>query len=1006
MIYLTRKILRIKEKIMRIFNKILIVICVFALLSVGCVFAAIATDEEESNVGTVSELNALIGAAEGTTDPTLKYQAILSVVDYLDTYEMDENEAGYADAIMNVNKLMPSGAVFYLGLIDAEDITADMAYDYMVKADQLLELIELPEDTEGYADAKVKYDETLVRSLTVLVGAIDEDIENTKKTATNSIAIKKVRRVLADCIPYDEATDLSAVLETFNGLAELHEKALAANYRDLDSTNRISNYSLPEYISINWQGCAVGWDRNYLNHSGFNWTVDLKSGTNRVGIREEENGNKYYKHEYRTKINPEGSYAQIGMTPVDPSKGFVIEFDVAYFSTMPELGIFIETGGMDTAVGRVFPPHYFMVNGNGDICKPDGTVLLAGALVKGQWTHVVIVFDVDEFVYKIHAEGEYLGEYDASYSGVTFDHTKAAFRLSGKQSTSGDISYDNIRIYGGNNYRIFDKLDSMTADEKFLFMVNYFNNADFEIVERSNAYNMATELLGNYWIYTDEQTKEGEFTEYASTREDIMAAVNSYHEFDLESILRQLRSDNLDQYVLLVEALNDIERGMDTVIERRQQIELIQKFNSSIDGLIDMSADKNGNDLADHTEYTLLYDEVVRETGYDENASAFIRHIERFEIAPTLVAMERHYARARALLQDESLDLLLLTNPNHPDRAAFEDLLKAYEIYLNADSVIYDVTKESNSHKIIQCINKINRLTTEEEWLENEELVTEYIDIVKKIALDVNEGGDLLYDPNYSGVKSAIDFFNEVYGFFFARAQEEHVAYIGDILDRIMATESYIEKMGMVALLERYVNTQIEDFNLDLKDERITDLINNIDTCKSELKLRKEDYAKLLVQNSVYFVNLVERMRTSDNYPEQKAYYDEAALLYFNLDLTVEGTAKAVEIFDKYQIKIQRATESSKAFIEAVSLYKAATNDDERYAALVECYYHEQFLEPTYEGAEEALAEYREAYDSYMSYAESVNNTVAISANAVGSLRANTGVVTVIAIIIKKLFGV
>ena len=60
----------------------------------------------------------------------------------------------------------------------------------------------------------------------------------------------------------------------------------------------------------------------------------------------------------------------------------------------------------------------------------------------------------------------------------------------------------------------------------------------------------------------------------------------------------------------------------------------------------------------------------------------------------------------------------------------------------------------------------------------------------------------------------------------------------------------------------------------------------------------------------------------------------------------------------------------------------------------------------SYDGAEEAMAEYLAAYNAYMNYAESVNAEITHTANAVGSLRANCGITNVIAIIIKKLFGV
>ena len=277
-----------------------------------------------------------------------------------------------------------------------------------------------------------------------------------------------------------------------------------------------------------------------------------------------------------------------------------------------------------------------------------------------------------------------------------------------------------------------------------------------------------------------------------------------------------------------------------------------------------------------------------------------------------------------------------------------------------------------------------------------------YLNLLKDVVFGTDENGGLLYDAEVEGIDEALEFFNASYSFFYAILQTEHVEFIQKTLERVAATDAYIEKIGLTSVIEKYIETN----DVNFKDERIIFLLNNLDTCKAELKLREADYAKLLVQNAVYFNNLVERMRTAQTYNEQKAYFEEAYLLYFNIDMTVEGTAKAVEIFDEYKVNLDRIAESSVKFIEAVAIYNACETEDEKYAALVECYYNAQFVEMSYDGAEEAMAEYLEAYNAYMGYAEAVNADITTSGNAVGSLRANCGIINVIAVVIKKLFGV
>jgi hypothetical protein len=273
--------------------------------------------------------------------------------------------------------------------------------------------------------------------------------------------------------------------------------------------------------------------------------------------------------------------------------------------------------------------------------------------------------------------------------------------------------------------------------------------------------------------------------------------------------------------------------------------------------------------------------------------------------------------------------------------------------------------------------------------------------MVKEEVLSRDENGECLYDEKYEGVREAVEFFNEAHGFFYAILQDRHVEYLTKVLDDISKTDAYIEKMGMIAMLERY----LAGTEVDYEDERIVSLINDMDTCRSELELREADYVKILVQNAVYFVNLVEYMRTSSTYLEQKAYFDEAELYYHNMDITVEGARSAAAIYEEYALRFEAIKAASEAFVEAVAIYEACETEDDKYAALVNCYYYAQDAEATYAGVESAMNTYKAAYDAYMGYAEAVNAEVVASGNAVGSLRTNCGITEVIAIIIKKVFG-
>lgn len=977
---------------MRIFKKLLVVICVFALLTVGCVFATLAAGKE----GSVDELNALIADAEGKKDFDEKYDATLEVAKYLNTKEMDDSDYGYSDAINSAYALAMNVASTCFGNVKADD--ADTAYDNMMKADELIEAFSIPEDAAGFDSFKESYDSALLTAAQAVLGSLDANIETTLATATNKVKVNRMENILANCTPYGDEALLADVESAYAPLLAAHERATEANYTALDLSNYISNYDLPVYFSDDWQASRVGLETPYV---GSKWNVQLQGSKNKFGTQQEENGNIYMVHKILDSDNPSSSYAQLGFGGYQADKGLVFEFDITTFGEVPENGMFIETGSVES---KFFPPHYFAINGNGDICKNDKrTVVLPGAIVKGQWIHVVVVFEPEEFIYKLYVEGQYICDYDAKYDGkTTFDHNKVAFRISGEKSSYGEIAIDNLQIYSGNCYRIHDRLDSMSDDELFVYYINYLNDNNSPISERNFAYKTAASLLGKYWVFTNEETGEGYYTEVAEANPDIKDAVDNYFAFDLDALITRIKSENIVKFTTLVDELVAMERTYDTIADRRSKIISINDFLTKTGDMVDRYVDNNGNGAADFTEYNLMLAAATNEVNYDENAILFVRYMDRFAKAATLIAKERYYDRADALVDNGEIDLSIITNPDHPARDTFQDLIDAYAIYLESDAYLYQLILEDNAYKIVVCMDQIDEYVTEEQWVENSEQMNKYLNIVKDFIIYTDDQGELLYDASYPGVKDAVAFFNDAYSYFYAILQDEHVAYIGELLDRIQANDSYIAKLGLVSAIDRYVDTN----DIDYTDERIITLLNNLETCKSELELRKEDYAYLLIQNSVYFINWIERMRTAEAYADQKACYEEAALLYFNIDATVEGAAEAIDIFEEYTEMLSLIEECSVDFINAVAIYQACQTEDEKYAALVDCYYNAQFAELTYEGVEEAMAEYNAAYESYMNYAEAVNADLVKAGNAVGSVRANCGVTVIIAIIVKKIFGV
>ena len=1003
---------------MRDFKKILIVICVLALLTVGCVILAFATDgeEEDVNKGSVAELTELVVTAERAVDANKKRTAILAISEYMNTKTIDPSEEGYEDTILRIRTVAVEGAYLYLVTIPEQIDDLEKAEEWtevFMKADELLRLFEIPNGTAGFNAAKDIYDKTLVQISSLLIETIGTDIADdpNPKTAENKIKLNKANRIINYCTPFgsDEEinTAMAEIKASFDACIEAHNAAVEKNLAALDRQNDVNNYDLPIYYEQDFEALRTGDGIGQMA----GWSYNSNGTINRIGVREEKNGNKFYLHEYLEKERPAGSFIQRGLSGINVEKGLVFEFDIAIFSEMPKQGIVVETGSLNGA----FPPPYLYINGNGDICANDQrTVLLPNAMTKGGWLHVIIALDPSDFVYKLYVEGQHLGSYSAKFAdGSTFDHSKVAFRLSGGPSTQGDVAYDNFMIYAGNNYRNHDRLANMTEAEKFAYFVEYFVTDTNPILDRKTAYDRAGEYIDNYRTVTNPETGEYEYTELVGDDEALKAAVDTYQAFDIDSLLSEAMAANLETYVAYIEELRAIERSTETTTKRNNKVSEIIEFVRKNLGLIDLTLDiytsnptdgnlNAPNGTSDYDEYTTIYNRIVKQIEYDTQSAAFVRYIKKFQNATSVAATERYYNFARDLINADSIDLGLIANPDTPYRENFRDLIDAYEVYLNASVKIDAITKESNSKKIIQCISAISHLRTEEQWDANADEMNEYLNIVKDTILGTDANGDLLYNPSYAGIDEAVRFFNRAYAHFYAKLQDDHVEYIASIIDLITATDDYVEKIGLVALIERYLDTN----DINYEDSRIAPLLDRFETYKDELVFRGEDYANILRENSVKFRNLVEKMRTAETYQEQAEYYEQAALYYFSIDTTVEGTLRAIEIYDEYKIELDRIKESSVRFLEAVSIYNACQTKEERYEALVDCYYNAQFAELSYDGVVEALAEYQAAYDAYMGYANSANSDLAATGNAVGSLRTNSGITVIISIIIKNIFGI
>jgi CRISPR-associated endonuclease Csn1 len=60
---------------------------------------------------------------------------------------------------------------------------------------------------------------------------------------------------------------------------------------------------------------------------------------------------------------------------------------------------------------------------------------------------------------------------------------------------------------------------------------------------------------------------------------------------------------------------------------------------------------------------------------------------------------EQRVKRTKEIAENDGIDISLILDETHPARANFADLIAAYEVYRNADQIIYELNKTNNSNK-------------------------------------------------------------------------------------------------------------------------------------------------------------------------------------------------------------------------------------------------------------------------------------------------------------------
>ncbi len=1007
---------------MKNFKKLLCAILVCMLLVTAFTVVAIATDD--GYTGTVEELVVLVETLEAAKNDTARISALDEIHEYYTT--VDPSSEGYDDAIKRTVAVTLTLITKKLDVAEGVDLKEDetlpksTVFNALISASEFIAAVPADTSVEGAEAVYTRYDTNIELFAKQLFEDIDPDVGTTGKTAQNSANINQTTYFIETCIPVIANESIyDSINAQLPALIEANEAAKAALYKALDDSNTLASYSYPVYKDIDYESEAVK-TQNSGTLAEFQ-IVAKDSTVNGAGIGQEENGNKYFYSFFNPNASNKENFYQISFSSYDVSNGYVIEFDLCTFEGIESgKSITFQPGGTETtsgSLGSIHPPNYMEINSNGDLILPgtkaNGTTtngedkveqaasrtVVEGIIIPGRWTHFMFVLDPYTMTVRAYIEGELVGETDATYYNHTYSFQKSVFRWS-LTAQEGDVSLDNFKFYSGTQYRDTYKLNNMSTDELYLYYHNYFVDEDRDYNGRYKSYNAAGELLSRYWTWEDEEAGIGSYTQFAEADPQLKKAVDDYLAFEIDDLLVYVKLDNLDVYIEKVTQLADIVRKPTTVASRTSLIDEINNFTLLYASLIDKNRDSDGDGKGDYMEYNEKFSVLATETEQDTNVPLFVRYMSRFTEVSTLSALERYYNKAKELVDGNLVDNDIGKNPENALRENFEEYVEAYNVYLNADKVIAQKMREDNSEKILTCIGFIDEYTTEEQWIENFEIINKYLEIVKSPILGRDSDGGYLYDINTAGIDEAIAYFETTYEYFYNVLQEGHIAYLNEVLVLIDESDAYIAKLGMAAMMRRY----LAENDIDYKRSEISSIINNLETVEAELVLEGENYENLLKENAVMFVNRVEYMRTAETYAEQKAYYDEAAAYYFNIDVTQDRAEEAIAIFDEFTKILSEKKEASDKFLESMAIYNAATTKEAKFNALVEACYNSKFVDITYDGVAEAMGDYTAAYNAYTDSVNAENANINNIGAIVGSLRANCGVAPAIGAIIEEIF--
>lgn len=884
--------------------------------------------------------------------------------------------------------------------------------------------------------------------------------EGNVDAALAATQVKRMKNYVADHA-FDKTSDAYAEFAArYDAVVAKAEAAKEARRQALLFAAPLDEYGLGVAVNFDFEagsgtpslanGTGTDANGNSVPHSA-------KRETEVIGV--DANGNPientYYTLRWMASGNP-----YLNLSYGAATSGMVIEYDITTFDALPSGGM-----GYQPYAGS----SWMGIKGNGDLYGYNGakeTVpYVEGAIVKGEWSHITYIYKPNDRAHcELYLDYVFLGYVhgDTGNKGTV----ASALRMGNATSSSGSFSIDNVVCTRGTAFRVEDYISTKSAPELFIYYSQYMQDGNVTVPNRIQAYEEATKMVGNYVsldINTGEPVRDPETgaltykplpSDMPVSQEVLKAAVEKYFEYDAQTIIHEYKSMNLVTLRGMIDVLATYVHAPTSasISERNAKMTEINNFILlSGEYILDDSADTNP-EKADYNYCMEVLSEYGSRVAMDTLIYDFTNAMTAFRNASSSAMLASKYQEAQDILA-EGVDLGLRYE------AGYELFLDLYDNeFMNAEKKMESTRLRDNARRFVNSVNYILEIypTTaawkispvvraEADWrlADIEALNDKYGASVVAPALewtdaaiaDFNESleYDLLVgwtddqiasnnatyeylfkyaqvirsyaaaglDENYDGYAQAAEKATDYLAYYYNLLQSAHADVIREQLDLFAASGSFIEKQGILSYIDRYM---VEN-NVDEGFAQIAELLIRYNAYKNELPPQEGDYAELLEQNTVYFINLSKQFASALTYAEKREIYDLATPYYYAMNVGSEEAQAAVALYDALTAELKAVEDASAGLIETVMLIPTATDADTYFAYLVEAALYYRRADASIEGVSEAIEVYTAARDAYNLKVNTDNAQLIECGDALGSLRANCGLSAIISVIIAKLYS-